>query len=108
MSDYPQPGIYLIVEFDWPRPFTAEQGQMAAHLHQVVQDKTWIKEVVAASGGIGKGPSSVWIFWLENYAALDVLMNDSKNEVSQAYTSFFSEMPVVHDKVRGEVIFLSK
>jgi len=106
MSDSPQPGIYLIVEFDWPRPFTPEVGELAKQLHNIVQDKSWIKEVVAASGGIGKGPSSVWIFWLENYAALDTLMNDRENEVSQVYTKFFSGMSLVNDKIRGEVLFI--
>jgi hypothetical protein len=101
-----QAGIYLIVEFDWPQPFTSEQAKMAAQLHNVIQAKTWIKEAVAASGGIGAGPSSIWIFWLENYAALDTLMNDHENEVAKAYNNFFSEMTVVHDKVRGEVLFI--
>lgn len=105
MTDSRKPGIYLIVEFDWPRPFTPEQGKMAGQLHRVVQDKSWIKETVAASGGIGGGPSSVWIFWLENYAALDKLMNDRDDEVSQAYTQFFLEMPLVQEKIRGEVLF---
>lgn len=108
MSETPQAGIYLIVEFDWPRPFSPEHAKMAGQLHHLVQDKTWIKEVVAASGGIGGGPSSVWIFWLENYAALDTLMNNQENEVGQAYTKFFSEMPVVHDKIRSEVLFISQ
>ena len=106
MTDSPKAGIFLIVDFDWPRPFKPELGKLASQLHKAVQNKSWIKEAVAASGGIGSGPSSVWIFWLENFAALDTLLNDKENKVSQAYNEFFSEMPVVHDKVRGEVLFL--
>jgi hypothetical protein len=105
MSESSQPGIYLIIEFDWPRPFTSEQAKMAGQLHNVVQNKSWIKEVVAASGGLGSGPSSLWIFWLESYAALDTLLKDQDNEVCKAYLSFFSEMIHVCDKVREAVIF---
>ena len=61
--------LYEVIT-DWPQPFTAEQGKMARQLHDVVQNQSWIKEVVAASGGVGTGPASIWIFWLENYAAL--------------------------------------
>lgn len=99
------PGIYLIVEFDWPRPFAREHAQAAADLHKIVQGQTWIQEVVAASGGVGEGPSSVWIFWLENYAALDTLLNDQSNEICQAYVRFFSQMPLVKDCIREKVIF---
>ena len=99
-------GIYLIVEFDWPRPFTKEHAQNARKLHDVVQGQTWIKEVVAASGGVGSGPSSIWIFWLADYAALDRLLRNLEGPICQAYTAFFSEMPVVNDKIREEVAFL--
>lgn len=106
MPEQEQPGIYLIVEFDWPQPFTQEIGKKARHLHDVVQNKPWIREAVAASAGLGEGPSSLWIFWLENYAALDRLFRDQSNEVSQAYSDFFSAMPKVVDKIREEVVFL--
>ena len=99
-------GIYLIVEFEWPRPFSQEHAQNARKLHDIVQNKTWIKEIVAASGGIGQGPQSVWIFWLPDYAALDILFHDTEDPVQQAYHAFFSEMPVVKDKIREEVAFL--
>jgi hypothetical protein len=99
-------GIYLIVEFEWPRPFSLEHAQKARKLHDVVQGRTWIKEVVAASGGLGDGPPSIWIFWLPDYAALDRLLRNQEDPVSQAYTAFFSEMPVVKDKIREEVAFL--
>ena len=108
MANPPQAGIYLIVDFDWPRPFNPDNAKAAAHLHEVVQNQTWIREVAAASGGLGSGPASTWIFWLENYAALDTLLGDRDNEVSQAYMAFFSAMPVVQDKVREEVVFISR
>ena len=102
----PSPGIYLIVNFDWPSPFEPEHGQKARKLHDVVQGQSWIREVVAASGGIGKGPASVWIFWLENYAALDTLLRNRENEISAAYIDFFTDMPTVVETVREEVSFL--
>jgi hypothetical protein len=106
MSEQKHPGIYLIVEFDWPSPFNAEDGKKARHLHDVLQNQTWIRETVAGSGGLGEGPSSIWVFWLENYAALDRLLHDNSDEVSQAYMNFFSGMPKVADKIREEVVFL--
>lgn len=106
MSEQKHPGIYLIVEFDWPNPVNAEVGKKARHLHDVVQNKTWIRETVAGSGGLGEGPSSIWVFWLENYAALDRLLRDKSDAVSQAYNDFFTAMPRVVDKIREEVVFL--
>lgn len=99
-------GLYLIVDFDWPRPFQPEHGPLARQLHEAVQGQTWIKEAVAASGGLGSGPSSLWIFWLENYAALDRLLRAKDDAISQAYTTFMSEMVNVSERVRDEVIFL--
>lgn len=99
-------GIYLIVEFAWPRPFTQEHAKNARALHDVVQDKEWIREVVAASGGLGEGPPSIWIFWLPNFAALDRLLRNREDPVSRAYLAFFSQMVGVKDKVREEVAFL--
>lgn len=99
-------GIYLIVEFSWPSPTEAELAQKAAHLHRVLQNRDWIQEVVAASGGLGGELGSLWIFRLENYAALDRLFHDRTDEVSQAYMDFFSRMPRIQDKIREEVLFL--
>jgi len=99
-------GIYLIINFDWPSPFTREHGQKAYKLHKIVQGQTWIKETVAASGGVGKGPRSLWVFWLENYAALDKLLHDHKNEICAAYLDFFNDMPLVEEAIREEVVFL--
>jgi hypothetical protein len=104
MESY-QPGIYLIVEFDWPQPFDPEHGKLARALHDVVQDKDWIRESVSASGGVGGRRSSVWVFWLENYAALDRLLKDRDDPVSKAYLAFFPKMAAIEDWVREEVYF---
>lgn len=106
MPEQKHSGIYLIVEFDWPRPVTQEVGKKARRLHDVVQNQAWIRETVAGSGSLGEGPGSIWIFWLENYAALDRLLRDKTDEVSQAYIDFYSAMPRVVDKIREEVVFL--
>ena len=106
VSEQSSRGIYLIVEFDWPNPVETEVAQKAAQLHKVVQNQSWIREIVAASGGLGGDHGSLWIFRLETYAALDRLFHDRSDEVSQAYMGFFSRMPHVKDKIREEVIFL--
>lgn len=106
MSEQPTPGIYLMVDFSWPRPFQPEYRQNARNLHQIVQDQGWIREVMAASGGVGAGASSVWIFWLENYAALDRLLRNQEDPVAQAYLSFIKDIQDVSEKVRHEIIFL--
>ncbi|MBI1281672.1 MAG: hypothetical protein GC179_26335 [Anaerolineaceae bacterium] len=99
-------GIYLMVDFDWPNPFEQAHAKLARHLHDVLQNKSWIKESVAASGGVGGYEDSSWVFWLENYAALDKLLRSSTDEVAQAYRAFFSAMPHVTEKIREEVQFL--
>jgi hypothetical protein len=104
-SEQIHPGLYLIVDFDWPEPLPSEAADKARHLHKVVQGQSWIREVVAASGGVGGGPRSTWIFWLENYPALDRLLHDPSDEISKAYIDFFSAMPLVVDKVRDQVVF---
>ena len=106
MAEQISPGVYLIVEFDWPSPMRPELVQRAKDLHQEVQNQMWIQEVVAASGGLGMGPSSIWIFRLENYAALDRLLRDRSDEISRMYVGFFSEMANVRDKVREEIFFM--
>lgn len=101
-----KPGIYLIIEFNWPQPFNLVDGPKARKLHDTIQSSTWIKEMVAASGGLGAGPSSLWIFWLQNYAALDKLFKAREDEVAKAYHDFFSNMPLVIERIRDEVAFL--
>lgn len=98
--------ICLVVQFNWPRPLTKGHGQMAKHLHEVLQGKDWIEEILAASSGIGGGPSSMWVFRLSGYEGLERLFHDQEDPVSQAYTNFISEMVDVEDFVREEVVFL--
>ena len=101
------PGVYLIVEFDWPQIITKEMSMAARALHDALQGKqTWIRETVAASNGVGSGPSSLWIFWLENYAALDSLIPQAVDPISGAFHVFFSHMQNVKQSLRDEVIFL--
>ncbi len=99
-------GIYLIVEFDWPQPIEPDHAKKARRLHDVLQGREWIREMVAGSGGIDESPESLWIFRLESDTALDYLLHDANDEVSQAFTDFFSLMPVVNQKIREEVVFL--
>jgi hypothetical protein len=98
-------GIYLFVDFEWAEPFNPEHGKLARKLHDTVQGQSWIKEVAAGSNGIGQGTKHVWVFWLENYAALETLLRDESNEIGKLYKAFFSAMPVVHEKLREEVWF---
>lgn len=105
MNEQLSRGIYLIVEFDWPTSIDPDVAQKAAHLHEVLQNKEWIQEALAASGGLGGDHGSLWIFRLESYAALDRLFHERSDEVSQAYMDFFSCMPRIADKIREEVIF---
>ncbi|MEZ4713630.1 MAG: hypothetical protein R3A44_40960 [Caldilineaceae bacterium] len=106
MSESPKAGIYLIVDFQWPHPFDPAIGVKARKLHDVVQGQSWIREIMAASGGVGAGPAYTWVFWLENYAALDRLLRNAEDEICKAYVDFFSQMEQVSDKLRGEVLFL--
>jgi hypothetical protein len=100
------PGIYLIVQFNWPANITKELAGKARALHDVLHgEHGWIRDTVAASGGLGSGPSSLWIFWLQNYAALDRLLH-SDDPISQAYVAFFSEMVDVSESVREQVAFI--
>ena len=98
-------GIYLIVQFDFPKPYQPEYGTKAKTLHQALDEQDWIEEVFAASGGIGGGPSAIWVFKVDRYASLDRLFNGS-DPVSKAYVDFFSAMEGVRDILREEVIFL--
>lgn len=106
MSAAQKTGIYLMIDFQWPQEFDPSVGSKARRLHDVVQAKSWIREVAAGSGGVGAGPAHSWIFWLENYAALDRLLRDETDEVCNAYVDFFSHMEQVTDKIREEVLFL--
>lgn len=98
--------IYLVVQFNWPRPFERQYGEMAKKLHELLQGQDWIEEVVAGSGGIGGGPSSLWVLRLDGYASLERLFHDREDAVAQAYASFFGAMVDVEDFVREAVVFL--
>lgn len=98
-------GIYLIVNFDWPQPFEPKYGELAYTLHKAVQGQGWVREVLAASGGIGGKQSSIWVFWLESYGALDKLLADKEEPIGKAYRDFFSAVESVEDKIREEVRF---
>ena len=106
MNDPQAGGIYLIVQFDWPESVDGELASKARVLHDLTQEADWIREVVAGSGGLGAGPSSLWIFWLENYAALDRLLNNTTDPICQAYLAFFTQMTHVSDFIREKVRFL--
>ena len=62
--------------------------------------------MLAARGGIGAGTSSLWIFKLDNYAALDRLLFDQDHPVANAYLRFFRELEDVEDMI-GEEVLLS-
>ena len=100
------PGIYLIVSFDWPKTFTQEQAENARKLHDLTQESDWIQETVAASGGVGGSQGSIWIFWLSNYAALDRLLKYRSDEICNTYDSFFKEMENVSEYIREKVLFI--
>ena len=80
----------------------------ARHLHDITQDKDWIKETVAASGGLGGDYHSIWTFWLPNYAALDRLLKDYEDEVSKAYYKFFGHVPRMTEMIKEKVYFVPK
>ena len=96
--------IYLIVQFNFPKPFQPEVGAKAKALHQALDGQDWIEELFAANGGVGGGPSSVWVFRLDDYASLDKLFHGDE-PVSQAYVDFFRAVDDVEDFVREAVYF---
>ena len=97
-------GIYLIIQFNFPKPFKPEDGAKARILHDAVEGQDWITEVFAADGGVGAGPASIWVFRLDNYAALDRLLG-GEDPVSKAYVAFYAAMDNVADFIREEILF---
>lgn len=55
-------------------------------------------------GRAGAGVRSIWIFQLANYAALDRLLRDGQAEVARVFRDFFTQIPMVVDKVREEFL----
>lgn len=108
-SNKQKSGIYLIVEFDWPKEENTEMYKAAGNLHRAVQQADWIEEIFAGFGGIGAGKASIWVFKMKQYSDLDKLVNSynsDQNEVSSAYSVFFKLMINVEEKVREEVVFV--
>jgi hypothetical protein len=99
-------GIYLIVQFNWPDKPSNDMAKKARALHDAVQGAGWVREAVAGYGGLGSGPSSIWVFWLENYAALEKLLRDKADPIQQVYVAFFAEMKDLNESLREEVLFL--
>jgi hypothetical protein len=99
------PGVYLIIRFNWPPVFKAEYGDAAKSLHTAVEQADWIEEVLAASGGLGGGQSSYWIFRIQDYGILDRLLSGD-NAVASAYHLFFGFMQDVEEVMRQEVVFI--
>ncbi|HSH03654.1 MAG TPA: hypothetical protein VLL52_14130 [Anaerolineae bacterium] len=98
--------LYLIVEFNFPRPFQPDYGEKAKALHEAVEACDWVEEVVAGSGGIGgEEAGAIWIFKVADYGALGRLVRGDE-PVAQAYGAFFRAMVDVRDKVREEVLFI--
>lgn len=106
MAAEPRAGIFLFVQFNWPSNFTKEMATAAKDLHLAVEKADWIQETLAASGGLGSGPSNWWVFWMADYASLDRLLHGGEDEVSQAYAAFFASMVDVSEAVREQVVFL--
>ena len=98
--------IYLIVNFNFPKPFKPEYGELVSILHQLLDADDWIEDVLTASGGIGGGPPSIWVFKLMDYASLDRLFRGGE-AILKAYFEFFRVMDDVEDIIREEVIFSS-
>jgi hypothetical protein len=46
------------------------------------------------------------VFQLADYAALERLMRDPDDEISQTYMQFFSQMADVRDSLREQVVFM--
>ena len=98
--------LYLFVEFEWPAEVTKEVASLAHKLHTLVTEADWIDEAIAASGGMGGDMSSIWVFKLNEYAALDRLLRDTDDEIAQTYMQFFTQMADVRDWIRDEVVFM--
>lgn len=86
---------YLLVAFDWPQLFKPEYGRLAKELHNPVEGQSWTREILAVSDGLGGGQSAIWVFWLENYSALDNFLGYQNEPVAEAYRAFFSVMESV-------------
>ncbi|MHA1303502.1 MAG: hypothetical protein ACTSQE_13230 [Candidatus Heimdallarchaeaceae archaeon] len=100
-----EPGIFYIISFDWPEEISSELSEKVRKFHELVKQTDWIEEKVAASGGIGVGATSIWIFWLQDYTDLNKLLRDD-NELAKLYREWTHEMLNLETTVREEVMFV--
>ena len=100
-----QPGIMLIIEFDWPEEITKELATLVRKFHDLVVEADWIEEKVAASGELGGDYGSIWIFRLDNYGGLDEFLH-GKNEITKSFIEWSNQMADMHLSVKEEVQFL--
>ena len=108
MSITNTPGLFLIVEFDWPKEITPQLFKASSHLHEVVTQSDWIDEKVAGYGGLRIDFQCIWIFRVNDFVALEKLLNlpeDEQDDVAKAYANFFDNMIKVKETIRQEVIF---
>ena len=96
---------YLIIEFDWPDSPTPEHRKTVLTFRQAAGLADF-EEILAASGGIGAGPSSLWIFRIESYATIDRLR--APGNLGKAYRDFGAAMCNVSERIREEVEFRTK
>ena len=100
-----QPGIVLILQFNWPQTITKELGLKVHHFHDLIIAADWIEEKVPASKGIGGKYNSIWVLKMENYAALDHFLH-GKNEIAENFTEWADQMLKMKINVKEEVQFL--
>src|SRR2546422_3126377 len=105
MNRSPAPGIILFVEFAWPRPFVPDHGTLASQLHAAVAKHAWLREIVAASGGVGGRPSSPRGFLLPGYAARAPPFRLAEGPGGQAHPALFSGIDNGSANPREGVLF---
>ena len=106
MTNNSSPGIFLIVEFDWPSPTPPALFQAAASLHKTLERSIWMQEILGGFGGIGSHYQSIWIFKFSNFADIDILLeNGNEREEVEAYSAFFDNMKNVKTIIKQEVTF---
>jgi len=107
MTSSSSPGIFLIVEFDWPNPTPPAMYQAAASIHRSLKQSIWMQEVLGGFGGIGSNYQSIWIFKFANFADIDILLNNTSDRAEvKVYSSFFDNMKNVKTIIKQEVTFI--
>jgi hypothetical protein len=82
MAPQNSPGMYLIVELDWARLFSADAGKKAQRLRKIIQNQ---------KQGIENKDDSAWVVPLKNQAALERLIHNKAGAVSHAYVVVFDK-----------------